>query len=295
MRVELTSADRCRNSAAFTLIELLVVVSIIALLISILLPSLGRAREQAKAVHCLARLHDFGTGLVAYATDYHDIFPPALWLRTDSQEPAYRHRYGWSELLWSYVYKEEVIEPQNFPVQRNVDRHRFAKYFLCRTSKRQEVSSGHYRVYLPTWSYGTYRVGRRQRWRLIDEQGRPNYPDPESPTSYSDLRPKLPLIGDANDQSFRGNDDPLEDADGDGFDDNDGSWIDPGEADEGGLDGNRFSDRHYGHTNYLFADVHAEKDSRLRGILARDWDLNGVEDIEEDQEEEANENANARP
>ncbi len=51
----------------FTLIELLVVVSIIALLIAILLPSLKRAREQAKSAVCLANLKGIGTAGNTYA------------------------------------------------------------------------------------------------------------------------------------------------------------------------------------------------------------------------------------
>lgn len=52
--------------SAFTLIELLVVVAIIALLISILLPSLNRAREQTKALVCLSNLRSLGQALIAY-------------------------------------------------------------------------------------------------------------------------------------------------------------------------------------------------------------------------------------
>lgn len=59
---------------AFTLIELLVVVSIIALLIAILLPALGRAKESAKMISCLSNLKQAGTGLVARATDEKGVF-----------------------------------------------------------------------------------------------------------------------------------------------------------------------------------------------------------------------------
>lgn len=55
---------------AFTLVELLVVVSIIALLISILLPSLRNAREQAKLVKCLAHTRGMGQATMAFAADH---------------------------------------------------------------------------------------------------------------------------------------------------------------------------------------------------------------------------------
>jgi len=61
-----------RRARAFTLIELLVVVAIIALLLSILLPSLGRAREQAKEAKCAAGLRSFGLGFHTYAGEQRD-------------------------------------------------------------------------------------------------------------------------------------------------------------------------------------------------------------------------------
>ena len=62
-------------SAGFTLIELLVVISIIALLVSILLPSLSKAREQAKLVVCSSNLHQQGLVYQLYATAYDGFYP----------------------------------------------------------------------------------------------------------------------------------------------------------------------------------------------------------------------------
>src|SRR5258708_25529209 len=59
-----------KRQSGFTLIELLVVVAIIALLIAILLPSLGKARDQAKTVKCAANIRSLYQALRIYQTEW---------------------------------------------------------------------------------------------------------------------------------------------------------------------------------------------------------------------------------
>ena len=58
-----------KTKKAFTLIELLVVISIIALLLAILMPSLARVKEQAKRVVCMSNQHQLGIAFSTYASD----------------------------------------------------------------------------------------------------------------------------------------------------------------------------------------------------------------------------------
>lgn len=92
------------SPAAFTLIELLVVVSIITLLVSVLVPALGRARSTAMQVTCQGQLHQWGLAFAMYAQENADYYPHADGLdRLGSQTPTTpaqaADQFGWVDML----------------------------------------------------------------------------------------------------------------------------------------------------------------------------------------------------
>jgi prepilin-type N-terminal cleavage/methylation domain-containing protein/prepilin-type processing-associated H-X9-DG protein len=83
---------RRRRGAGFTLVELLVVVSIIALLIAILLPSLKKARSQAKDLVCKGNLRSMGQAFMMYAEKYDGVWPSTMDVNNGNRWPVPFHR-----------------------------------------------------------------------------------------------------------------------------------------------------------------------------------------------------------
>ncbi len=94
--VELPAVSK-RKAVGFTLVELLVVIGIIALLVSILLPSLARARDSAKTTQCLSNLRQIGMAMQMYLSETKYMVPAADFYNGDPT--ATKNHETWATIL----------------------------------------------------------------------------------------------------------------------------------------------------------------------------------------------------
>ena len=104
-----------RQKMKFTLIELLVVISIIAILVSMLLPALSSAREKVKTIACSSNLRQISLGVFGYINDYNGYYPI---LNADPVDPNAHTSLWWTNMVSVYVpvksWKDQTIGKMDY-------------------------------------------------------------------------------------------------------------------------------------------------------------------------------------
>ena len=105
-----------KYTSGFTLVELLVVIAIIALLLSILMPSLNKAREQAKKMQCAAHLYGMAMAMHMYAMTYKEIFPAMLMPGNLSK--AFAGKSHWHQLAMEFAPNKKQLRCPSLNTKR---------------------------------------------------------------------------------------------------------------------------------------------------------------------------------
>lgn len=215
----------------FTLVELLVVISVIALLVALLLPTLARSRETAESTGCLSNLRQLGLATALYAQDRKDAIMPFGWEINSGGS-----LFWWPRNLWPYM---NCATDSDFTA---------VSAFRCPTRERQvQTTNARRTAYAMTYAAGLIK---------FDKTYSNTYP--RSPGFLSMVRDPADvyLFADGNPNANNAV----------GY-----TWSMGALGTTLASNGNRMdTDRHFEFANVLFADLHGQLDRSASGFDVTD-------------------------
>ena len=135
-------ACRGRGRHGFTLIELLVVISIIALLIGILLPALGLARDAARATQSLSNLKQVGLGIANYNAERRGYFPMHSSAISEPTVGGYKTKPRWVDYLYTYMQTPKVYLSPLLDAREQTDFNKVFWHQISNENPEQTARNG---------------------------------------------------------------------------------------------------------------------------------------------------------
>lgn len=154
----------------FTLVELLVVISVIALLLAILMPSLNKARELANRIVCGQNLKTLGQASTTYANSYNGFYVPASFYAfgpdpTQPGNPNKNTHFRWlnNQAYASYVQKKEFTGEENIAFSKA---YALPKEFLCPSDRITKDPTNAAEGVLVSFAYN----GTEWGWSMLNKK-----------------------------------------------------------------------------------------------------------------------------